>query len=124
MGNYFTHINYNNIFLYSFYIMLASFYSLFGNTEKYDNLTGSFIGMVLFLIGLIITLTIYSMYLVDESQDKYPKNKDSNLRSIIVVGYTLSLISALFIGFSINRYNFCKTNNDICILDYSFSPFV
>jgi len=103
--------------------MLASLYSLFGNTEKYDNLTGSGIGMVFFLVGLIITFTIYSIYLVDESQDKFPKRKAEFLRIIIVAGFTLSLISALFIGFSINRYNFCKTNNDVCILDYSFSPF-
>jgi hypothetical protein len=103
--------------------MLASFYSLFGSTEKYDNLTGSFIGMVLFLIGLIITLTIYSMYLVDESFDKYPERKAEFLRTVVVAGFTLSLICALFVGFSINRYNFCKTNQDICVLDYSFSPF-
>jgi len=103
--------------------MLASLYSLFGNTEKYDNLTGSAIGMVFFLIGLIITLTIYSMYLVDDSMNKYPKRKDEFLRTIIVSGFTLSLLAALFIGFSINRYNFCKTNQDICNLDYSFSSF-
>jgi nucleoside recognition membrane protein YjiH len=103
--------------------MLASFYSLFGNTEKYDNLTGSVIGILLFFIGLIITFTIYSMYLVDESQDKYPARKAEFLRTVIVSGFTLSLICALFIGFSINRYNFCKTNQEICNLDYAFSSF-
>ena len=103
--------------------MLASLYSLFGNTEKYDNLTGSGIGMVFFLVGLIITFTIYSMYLVDESQDKYPQRKAEFLRTVVVSGFTLSLLAALFIGFSINRYNFCKNNQDICNLDYAFSPF-
>jgi hypothetical protein len=103
--------------------MLASLYSIFGNTENYDNLTGSFIGMVLFLIGLIVTLTIYSMYLVDQSQDKYPERKANFLRTVVVAGFTLSLLISLFIGFSINRYNFCKTNKEICVLDYSFSPF-
>jgi len=103
--------------------MLASLYYLFGNTEKYDNLTGSAIGMVFFLVGLIIMFTIYSMYLVDDSMDKYPKRKSDFLRTIIVSGFTLSLLSALIIGFSINRYNFCKNNQDICNLDYAFSPF-
>jgi phosphoglycerol transferase MdoB-like AlkP superfamily enzyme len=103
--------------------MLASLYSFFGNTEKYDNKTATFIGILLFLIGLIITFTIYAIYLVDETQDRYPERKAEFLRTVIVVGFTISLISSLIVGFSIDRYYFCKTNRDICILDYSFSPF-
>jgi len=103
--------------------MLSNLYYLFGNTEQYDNLTGSMIGIVLFLIGLIATFTIYAVYLVDPSLDKKPKKKNELLKSIIIAGFTLSLIFSLFVGFSINRYNFCKVNQDICLADYAFSPF-
>jgi len=103
--------------------MLASLYSLFGNTEKYDKISGSILGMVIFLVGLIATFTVYSIYLVDTSLDNKPLVKNERLRIIIIAGFTFSLIIALFTGFSVNRYNFCKMNKDICIVDYSFSPF-
>ena len=103
--------------------MLASLYFIFGNTEKYDNLTGSVIGIVLFLIGMIATFTLYSIYLVDTSLDKQPAKKDERLRVIIVGGFTITLLVSLFVSFGINRYNFCMENKDICIADYAFSPF-
>jgi len=103
--------------------MLASLYSLFGNTEKYDHLTGSLVGLGLFLVGLIVTFSIYGVYLVDKELDRQPKKKNDILKVIIVAGFTLSLIISIFVGFSITRYNFCLTNNEICIADYAFSPF-
>ena len=57
-------------------------YSLFGNTEKYDNLTGSVIAIVLFLIGLIATFSIYGIYLVDTNLDKNPGKKSERLKII------------------------------------------
>ena len=66
--------------------MLASLYSLFGDMEKYDNRTGTIIGLIILLIGLIIMLLIYSMYLVDESMDNYPERKADFLRAIVVKG--------------------------------------
>ena len=103
--------------------MLASLYSLFGNTEKYDNLTGSVIGIGLFLVGLIATFSIYGIYLVDKSLDKEPGKKNERLRVIIVAGFTISLLVSISVAFAINRYNFCMQNKDICIADYAFSPF-
>ena len=103
--------------------MLANLYFLFGNTEKYDNLTGSVIAIVLFLIGLIATFSIYGIYLVDTNLDKNPGKKNERLKIIIVAGMTISLLIAISVGFSINRYNFCLQNKDICIADYAFSPF-
>ena len=103
--------------------MFASLLSLFGDTEKYNSTSGPFIGIVIMLIGLIITLTLYSMYIVDDSYNEYPKRKEEHLKTIIVGGFAISLLLAYFIGSSINRYHFCQTNQDICVLDYSFSPF-
>ena len=103
--------------------MLASLYYIFGNTEKYDNLTGSLIGIVLFLIGMIATFILYSIYLVDTSLDKFPAQKNERLRVIIVGGFTISLLISVYTAFSINRYNFCMENKDVCIADYAVSPF-
>jgi hypothetical protein len=103
--------------------MLASLYYIFGNTEKYDNLTGSVIGIIIFLIGLIATFTLYSIYLVDTSLDNKPAQKSERLRVIIVGGFTISLLISVYVAFSINRYNFCMENKDVCIADYAFSPF-
>ena len=103
--------------------MLANLFYLFGNTEKYDRLTGTILGMTVFLIGLIATFTIYSINLVDNSLDKKPKQKSERLKLIIVAGFTISLLISLFVGGAINRYNFCKENKDICVADYSFSLF-
>uniref|UniRef100_A0A6C0H134 Uncharacterized protein n=1 Tax=viral metagenome TaxID=1070528 RepID=A0A6C0H134_9ZZZZ len=103
--------------------MLASLYYLFGNTENYDHITGTMIGITLCLIGLITTFTIYSVYLVDPSLNKNLKKKNELLKSIIIAGFTLTLLFSIFIGFSINRYNFCQVNQEVCLADYAFSPF-
>ena len=103
--------------------MLATLYSLLFKTEDYDSRTGTLIGLLILLIGLLATFTIYSIALVDETTDKNPKRKQDQLRTIIVVGFTLSILISVFVGFSINRYNFCKANPDVCVIDYSFSPF-
>jgi hypothetical protein len=103
--------------------MIATLYSIFGKTENYDNVTGSLTGLLIFLVGLIATFIIYSIYLVDETLDKNPTKKTNMLKTIIIGGFTISLIISIFVSFSINRYNFCKENQEICVLDYSFSPF-
>jgi dolichyl-phosphate-mannose--protein O-mannosyl transferase len=103
--------------------MLATLYSFLFKTEDYDSRSGTLIGLVILLIGILITFTLYSIALVDETTDKNPKKKQESLRSIIIYGFSLSVAISVFVGFSINRYNFCKANPDICVLDYSFSPF-
>lgn len=103
--------------------MIANLFHLFGNTEKYDNFTGSMIGLGSFLIGLLCTFSIYSVYLVDNTLDNQPRRKSERLKLIVVVGFTLSLLVSLFVGFSINKYYFCGSNPQICQIEYAISPF-
>jgi hypothetical protein len=97
--------------------MLASLYSLLFKTEDYDSTKGTLIGLLILLVGLLATFTLYSIALVDETTDNNPSKKQDQLRTIIVAGFTLSTLISVFVGFSINRYNFCKAIPDICVLD-------
>jgi hypothetical protein len=101
--------------------MIATLYYLFGSTEGYSSVPGLITGLIVFLIGIMITLYTYSIKLVDKKLDKNPTKKIDFLRIIIVAGCVLSILFSIFISFLINRYNFCFTNKELCDKDYKFS---
>jgi hypothetical protein len=55
--------------------MIATLYYLFGSTEGYSSVPGLITGLIVFLMGIMTTLYIYSIKLVDKKLDKNPTKK-------------------------------------------------
>ena len=102
--------------------MLSFFYYLIGQTKSYDSMSGMTIGLLFSFICIVITLVVYAVYLNDANLNDTPDQKTRRLHIILISGFTISIVLGFFIGGSINRYHFCMSNKDLCILENSFSP--
>jgi cytochrome bd-type quinol oxidase subunit 2 len=93
-----------------------------GKTKTYDSVSGMLVGLLISFICVVITLVVYAVYLNDASLNDKPEEKTRRLHILLISGFSISLILGFFIGGSINRYHFCMSNKDLCILENSFSP--
>ena len=103
--------------------MLSFFYYLMGKTQPYNSMSGMLVGLLVGFICIVITLVVYAIYLNDSRLNERPSQKSRRLHIILMSGLAISLALGFFIGSSINRYHFCMTNKDLCIVENSFWPF-